>query len=797
MKNKRPIIKSPLFKAAALVICAAALIAALAACGESAGSKEYSYELRGGELFITAYNEPDSAAGQPYSVPSKIDGKKVYGVASGAYKNCAFTSLTVPNGVEVLEEGAFSGCNDMTAVSIPSSVTELEGAFKLCTSITDMKIEGDRYTLEDGAVYSKDGKTLVMAISGAVTPNGAYSVRAGVEKISAHAFNRAEMSSLTLPDGLVEIGEQAFYSCKQLGSLEIDCKGLTIGTFAFGYCSSLTSVTIKNAYYIGEDAFRRCNELKTVQVENVDYLGNGSFRMCPALTTAYISGSYNYVPADLFSGCSALDDCILEGDFGSDRVNMVDGNEINTINNSAFSGCSSLPAPIIPDGIVNVGPYAFNQCSFVNIYIPYGVKTVAEMAFYECESAKKITLPSTLETIGFQAFAYCENITSVTVPKSVKLLGIMSFYSCYKLEDVNLEEGGCETMGVLCFGNCISINVFRLPQSFREVQITDGVYFTTDIKDSLTYDFTVQSDGKKYATYEVNKYSYGYQFVNENEIQYVVIDNTADIFETREVEGGVELIGVKNGYADYISGHTTLEIPDEINGKPVVSIAYGALSKSGTVSKFISVEKITLPKGLKKIEDGALSDLISLRRVVFTGNDPDGISMTPAVSGNLTLVTFCVPAQSFEGYRARFASIFGDKPKVEIDPDSMFTFAEYEKGYRLVSTIDGLDLSAMQSLTVPDKYNGKPVLAVSQNAFSKAVSATDIYIPASVTRIFDGAFSGCTALQNVHLEVDAGKTVVGSGLLSGTSGVKICVPAEYAPNYLASYEWQEYTIKSE
>ncbi len=782
---------------AALAVFAAALLTVFVSCGGGKESSAYKYETRGGNLFITSYTEPDGAEAE-YTVPSKIDGKKVYGIASGAYKNCAFTSLVIPDGVEVLESEAFSGCGELTSVMIPSSVTELEGAFKLCVSIADMKIKGDGYKVEDGTVYSKDGKTLVLTLAGTVSPGDTVTIKDGVEKIAPFAFNRSEMSALVLNQGLKEIGEQAFYSCKRLSGLKVNCPDLKIGVFAFGYCTDLVSVDIDDVYYIGEDAFRRCNSLKTVEAENVDYLGTGCFRMCPALTTVYISGSYNYVPADLFTGCSLLEDCILDGDFSSDRVNMIDGNEIKTINNSAFSGCAALPAPIIPDGIVKIGPYAFNQCSFTNVYIPEGVKTVSEMAFYECESVKTISLSKTLEEIGFQAFAYCENIQSVTIPKNVKKLGIMSFYSCYKLSNVTLEEGGCETMGVLCFGNCMAITRFRLPQSFRNVQTEDGEFFTTDIKESLTYDFTVQSDGTKYSVYEVYKYSYGYQFALDNDVEFTVLDNTADIFTVKDVEGGVEIVALKAEYADFISGHAALEIPDEIDGKAVVSVDGSLLSPSGAVSKFIGVEKLTLPKGLNKFDFSSLSEMLALRRVVFTGTDPKSVSLTlKAATGNLSSVTFYVPAQSFDGYKEAVTAVLGNGANVDTDPDSMFEFAEYSDGYRVVGIIDGVDVSVITSISVPEKYEGKPVLAVSQNALSKATAAVDIYIPASVTRIFDGAFSGCGALKFVHLSVDADKTVVGSGLLAGTEGVRICVPAGFAPNYLSSYDWQGYSIKSE
>ena len=777
------------FAALALMICTVAAIALLTSCGSTAAG-EYGTETRGGHLFITSFSQPAELENAEYTVPKKINGTEVYGIAGEAYKNCTFSSLIIPEGIVIIEDSAFSGCVNLETVTISSSVEEIEGAFKLCNSISDMKFGGDRFINENGIVYTKDKKTVILSLKGAVPTGSTLTIPDTVEHICAYAFNRAEMSAIVLPSGIKTIGEQAFYSCKSLTSLSIDCPELMIGTFAFGYCADLTTLNIKNVFSIGEDAFRRCNNLKTVEAENVDYIGNGAFRMCGGLTTVSISGSYNYIPADLFSGDSMLDDCMLDGDFGSDRVNMYDGNEINTINNSAFSGCTALPAPIIPDGIVKIGPYAFNQCSFKSVYIPEGIKYISEMAFYECETMTSLRISSTVVSIGFQAFAYDEALTKVTIPANVKELGIMSFYSCYKLSDITLEEGGCETMGVLCFGNCVSLNTLRLPASFKNVRATDE-FFMSDIKEEMTYDFTVHADGSKSTVYEVSKYSYGYSFVIENNIDYVTIDNAEDALAVKDVEGGVEITGVKEGYKAYLSGHPTLIIPSEIGGKKVVSIASGALSD------FRTVEKLTLPEGIKDIGEGALKGMIVLKSVKLTGSDPAAVSFSASAADNMTLITIYVPARAYDGYAAKFNTIFGDKVPVVIDPDSLFVFTEYGNGLRVVSLIDGAEKIGITSISVPEKYNGKDILAISGGAFSRAVDVTDIYIPGTVTRIYDGAFAGCTALKYIHLVTDAGKTVVGSGLLSGTEGVKVCVPERFATNYLASYDWEGITIKSE
>lgn len=160
-----------------------------------------------------------------------------------AFSGCQdLVSVGMPSVVSI-ESYAFSKCPNLVSINIPASVRRCDGSsFAECTSLVNISIDpaNTQYKAENGAIYSKDGKTLIEwpAASGSIVLNDS------VDTIGTYAFNGCvNLKSVTM-SSVVTVGHHAFDSCKALESVELGNVVETIGSHAFSNCLSIKTLYI-------------------------------------------------------------------------------------------------------------------------------------------------------------------------------------------------------------------------------------------------------------------------------------------------------------------------------------------------------------------------------------------------------------------------------------------------------------------------------------------------------------------------------------------------------------------------
>ena len=255
----------------------------------------------------------------------------------------------------------------------------------------------------------------------------------------------------------------------------------SIGYEAFRVCTSLTSVTIPNSVTsIGDYAFGNCELLTSVTIGNgVTSIDGNPFLCCPSLTAFY--GKY----ASEDNRCLIVDGVLYSFAMAElTEYTIPDG--VTEIGDYAFGECTSLTSVTIPDSVTSIGDYAFGECtSLTSVTIPNSVISVGRSAFAGCTSLKafygkfassdnrclivdgvlnsfaigcgatEYTIPDSVTEIGECAFYGCRSLKSVTIPDSVTEIGEGAFADTW-LTSVAIGNG-VTSIGMYAFESCISL----------------------------------------------------------------------------------------------------------------------------------------------------------------------------------------------------------------------------------------------------------------------------------------------------------------------------------------------------
>ncbi|MBQ7538969.1 MAG: leucine-rich repeat protein [Treponema sp.] len=342
-----------------------------------------------------------------------------------AFSGCSLlTQITIPEGVPSIGDNAFYGCSSLAQITIPDSVTSIsESAFKDCNI--------DTLTIGAGVVskaYTGD-----TALIKRIFPNcSTITISDGVENIGAYAFSGCtQLSTINIPDSVTSIGNSTFSGCTSLKEITIPDSVTSISQYAFYGCSSLTAITIpKQVTFINGFAFAGCSSLKEITIpNNVTKIGHKAFGNCNSLESVTLCGNLQVYSegiggissdAGVFAECPLLTDITIQ-------------NGVTSIDSSLFSKCSAITKIDIPDSVTSIGKYVFYGCtSLSKITIPDGVTAINNYTFYNCSSLAKITIPKSVTKIGIGAFEN-SGIETVTFEDTTS--------SWYKTSNSDYTEG--------------------------------------------------------------------------------------------------------------------------------------------------------------------------------------------------------------------------------------------------------------------------------------------------------------------------------------------------------------------
>lgn len=173
---------------------------------EDKGTALPKYAIIDNKITANAYYGSDRLG--DYTLPSNITA-----IGDFAFARSTIASVSIPEGVREIGYAAFYHCDQLTAVTIPSTVSWIDSsAFSYTAWLNNWgndKNTGDFLIVGDGVLLAYKGNSQLVEIP------------AGVKTIAPAVFaGHDEIQGVNIPDSVRIIGEEAFLNCSSLSSLQ-------------------------------------------------------------------------------------------------------------------------------------------------------------------------------------------------------------------------------------------------------------------------------------------------------------------------------------------------------------------------------------------------------------------------------------------------------------------------------------------------------------------------------------------------------------------------------------------------
>ncbi|MBR4459696.1 MAG: leucine-rich repeat protein [Clostridia bacterium] len=378
-------------------------------------------------------------------------------IGDSAFSITLLETLSLPDGLEEIGREAFYGCMRFPSVRIPDSVKRIgDGAFQACMALEDVQLPSGLTEIGNSVFQGCRFRTL--------------RVPSSVRRIGKSAFGESSLEWIHLPDGLEEIGSEAFTWCESLRYVGIPASCKAIAEDSFLYCTSAMVISAPGGStahryaldhairyddpglwtepgrWFGETAAYEAavdlepgavvhaplyNAEENCLITDVTASSNDliaeiwlppwqteistcAFMFAPNLQRIRTTGEIRVVGESAFADCESLTEFPFE--------------HVERILPAAFMGCTSLPTPVFPDSLTEIGYNAFVGCGMIKeaLLPPHLMRLAADC--FTGTGVVIASIPANLRIVHESGlFDMCKSLQIVIVEEGVVSIGSALF----------------------------------------------------------------------------------------------------------------------------------------------------------------------------------------------------------------------------------------------------------------------------------------------------------------------------------------------------------------------------------
>lgn len=449
--------------------------------------------------FITENNETEAYEIYKYNnfeneidlvIPSNYLNKPVIQIGKACFMETPIKSITIPEGIEIIDAYAFNSCNVLSSVTLPSSLRIINHAafyltinlkeldlkntqfigednFELCESLRNLSIntENNFYSTYEGGLYTFDYSKLIKMSENVSKVNLHEKCNTlGIESLS----RLNNVLEVTIPSSITNMEEGVFFEA-QFSKVNLNANIEKIPFNTFKFCRKLKEVTLPSSLtMIGDYGFYRCENLTSITFpDSLTEIGEFSFAYCFALKQFNISSNLEFIGYGALDEMTELEEFVVSP--RNTQYRVIEGSLYNYDSTTLIRVPQTKKAIMIPNFVTTIGSGAFYKCQEITqLQLPNKLETIEQHAFYFMNQVTKLNIPSSVTTIEASAFDTMEQLSSITIPDSITVLAANLFAYCTNLSEVNLPKN-LETIGKETFYSCESIIDITFPVSLKEV----------------------------------------------------------------------------------------------------------------------------------------------------------------------------------------------------------------------------------------------------------------------------------------------------------------------------------------